>query len=70
MSSHYIINLPESTYDLLQNLANDNGKTINNVILNLIYEHNETADLTTGLDTVPSILVDQLDLEVDRSLKN
>ena len=62
MNSQYIINLNPTTYKLLQQLAEDKQATIDDVIIKLIEQQQSAVDLTTGLDTVPSILVDGVDL--------
>jgi predicted DNA-binding ribbon-helix-helix protein len=61
MKSHHLINLSSTTYDLLEELAQEDNRTINEVIVDLLHQNNQAVDLTTSLDTVPSMLVQNSD---------
>lgn len=61
MRPQHIINLAPETYNLLEEIAENREVTINEVIVQLVHKHHETIDLTTGLDAVPSILVNKLE---------
>ncbi|MBM7556721.1 hypothetical protein [Halanaerobacter jeridensis] len=62
MKSQHLISVTPTTYELLEQIAQNKGQTINEVIGQLLNQHHEMVDLATGLDTVPSILVNQLDI--------
>lgn len=62
MNSQYMIKLTPTTYKSLQQLAEDRQATINEVLIKLIKQEQNAVDLATGLDTVPSILVNGVDL--------
>ena len=64
MKSQHIISVGATTYNLLEQMSQNSGQTINEVIVQLIQQQHEVVDLTTGLDTVPSILVNQLDVSL------
>ena len=71
MKSQHIISVGATTYNLLEQMSQNSGQTINEVIVQLIQQQHEVVDLTTGLDTVPSILVNQLDVSLadEKNLK-
>ncbi|MGM0368883.1 MAG: hypothetical protein ACQEP9_00530 [Bacillota bacterium] len=61
MNSDHLINLSSTTYAHLDKLAQKDNRTINEVIVDLLHENNQAVDLTTSLDTVPSMLVKNSD---------